>query len=85
MKDPDRLGLRNILRIIGALLIMAPLILLFPGVGAGSGKSYEPGSDTARTFSLTALTDSALGIAILVAFALGLLVLLASIFAPETD
>jgi hypothetical protein len=92
MKQPYRLrrrdllrlfDLRTALRVIGGGLIGVPLLMVFPMVGAGTGKSYEPGSDMARSLSLSVLIDTPWGIAMLVLVGLGGVLIGMSFLVPE--
>ena len=92
MKQPYRLrrrdllrllDLRTALRVIGGGLIGVPLLLVFPMVGAGTGKSYEPGSDMARGLSLSVLLDTPSGMAMLVLVGLGGVLIGISFLVPK--
>lgn len=48
MNDPDRWQPKDILSLVGWICIFSAAVLIFPGVGAGTGQSHEPGSDTFR-------------------------------------
>lgn len=79
-------SVKDILRLIGAALVAVPaVVLVFPFVGAGTGQSHEPGSDLARTLSLSLgqLVDGTAGAVALGIAGLGVLVLIVSCFAPE--
>jgi hypothetical protein len=98
MNKPTRLSwsdtirlweVKSILRVIGFVLTFAPVgilaVMVEPCSGAGSGKEYGPGMDTARLLRLhlATLFDSTSAVVVLVAGGLGIIVLLISLFVPE--
>jgi hypothetical protein len=77
--DPDRWSPRDILKLVGWACVFLAMVLVFPTVGAGSGKSWEPGHDTVRSLVL----DNGYGMAVVALAAIGAVVLVASRFARD--
>jgi len=73
---------RVVAQLVGWGLIFFGVVFVFGGfVGEGAGAGHEPGSDTIRTL----IFQRAVGHAAVAAAALGVVVLLASLFMRKSD
>jgi hypothetical protein len=80
-KGPHRWTLGDIVRLVGWGCIFTAGVLIFPAVGAGTGESHEPGSDTSRWLSL----ENGFLVAMLVVAGIGLVFVAVSRFVPSSE
>jgi Mlc titration factor MtfA (ptsG expression regulator) len=81
IKDPREWAIRDVILLVGWICFLVAGILIFPRVGAGIGRSHNPGSDWLTALALT----RGMGIAVLVMGGVGLVALLVGSLLPERD